>query len=266
MLKETMILNPLTHDSTHESVFTNSPLSRVIAQIRFPTQEEINNQDFIRPFGEILQASYPIVRPFQNKGVVIGPQGPIETRIDTTWRFSDVEDTWTVTLAREFIALETSAYTNREDFLDRLEKVLGIFQRHIGAASVDRIGIRYVYRFAGEDLDKLSELVRPELTGLLKSPFGDAVRHSMVDHEFELPDQNGRLRTRWGLVPAGTTIDPSAIPPMGAPSWILDLDGYALESRALDVESVVDESRDFCERVHTFLQWSITENFLARFG
>jgi uncharacterized protein (TIGR04255 family) len=260
------IKDPLTHPASEELVFQKGPLSRVIAQIRFPAQDSISDQDFVRPFGELLQATYPVVKPVQNKGVVIGPQGPIETRVDTSWRFMTQDESWTVTLSREFIALETQTYEGQEDFLERLESLLGMFQRHIGASSVDRIGVRYVWRLGAEDLEELTTLVRPDLTPIYLTNFSEQIRLSMSEHEFELPDQHGRLRARWGVIPPGGTLDPAAIPPIGAPTWLLDLDGYALESRALDVESVVDEVRDFCERLHVFLLWSVTDAFVAKYS
>lgn len=258
------IFDPLTQAPTEEVLLMHSPLSRVLAQIRFPTQESINSPDFVRPFAEIIQADYPVSRPIQNKGVVIGPQGPIEHRTDTTWRFGDEEGNWIVTLSREFLALETSQYTDRETFLLKLEKLLGVFQRHIGAASIDRIGVRYIYRFDGEDLEHLESLVRPTISGLMTGPMTAQIRLCMSEYEFEVPE-HGRLRTRWGLIPAGSTIDPSTIPPMGAPSFVLDLDAFAVESRALDIDNIVEEARDFAERLQTFLLWAVTNEFLSRF-
>lgn len=259
-----LILDPLTQPPTQEVVLADSPLSRVLAQIRFPTLEAVNNPDFVRPFAEIIQADYPVSRPIQNKGVVIGPQGPIEHRTDTTWRFGDEEGTWIVTLSREFLAIETTRYTTRDIFFERLEKLLGIFQRHIGAASIDRIGVRYIYRFEAEELEALEVLVRPEITGLLTGPMAPQTRLCMSEYEFEVPE-HGRLRSRWGLIPPGSTIDPSTIPPLGAPSFVLDLDAYAVESRALDIDNIIEETHDFAARLQMFLLWAVTDEFLNRF-
>jgi len=256
---------PLTGPPPAEVPLTDPPLVRVIAQVRFPLIASVEKRDFIAPFQEAIRKSYPVLRPEQSRGVVLGPEGVVESRSNTSWRFHDTDGAWRVTLAPDFLALETVKYTSRDDFLHRLKLVVQALEDHVDPQVVDRLGIRYVDRIPGVDLDDLPRLFRREVAGILATPLAAHARHAITESVFDLPD-GGQVTTRWGLIPAKGTVDPAAVDPIDEASWLLDVDVFRAETRALDTPALMSEARGFAERVYSIFRWAVTDAFLRRYG
>jgi len=87
--------------------------------------------------------------------------------------------------------------------------------------------------------------------------------HAVSDTLFQT--EGAQVRTRWGSLPAGTTIDPG-IEPAREPSFILDLDMFSTAPMPFDVVQVVTEAERFAERLYTIFRWAVTDRFLARYG
>ena len=162
---------PLTGPPPADVPLSNAPLVRVIAQVRFPLVASVEKRDFIAPFQEAIRSEYPVLRPEQSRSVVLGQQGVMDARATTVWRFHDASSAWRVTLAPDFLALETGRYTSRDDFLDRLKRVLDALVAHVNPKVIDRLGVRYIDRVAGDNLKDLPQLVRPEVCGVLSTPW-----------------------------------------------------------------------------------------------
>lgn len=259
--------NPLTGPSPAEVPLPEAPLVRVIAQVRFPLVASVEKQDFIAPFQEAIRDEYPVLRPEQTRSVILGPKGgPVEMRSNVMWRFHDAGSVWRVTLTTDFLALETTRYTSRDDFFDRLRRVLEALVEHIDPNVIDRLGIRYIDRVTGKNLKELSQLVRPEVCGVLSTPLASHAIHSISETLFSLPEDAGQVMGRWGLVPAHGTIDPAAVDPIDEPSWLLDIDAFQAESREFDVGAVLQQTRTFAERIYSVFRWAVTDEFLRRYG
>ncbi|MQA89431.1 MAG: TIGR04255 family protein [Gemmatimonas sp.] len=244
----------------------DAPLIRVLAQARFPLIASVQTRDFIGPFQEAIRRDYPILRPQQSRGVLLGVEGVVESRSSTVWRFQDSSDAWRVSLAPDFLAIETTRYTSRDDFLRRFELVLGALREHVDPQVIDRIGIRYIDRVAGDNLSDLPELVRPEIASVMATALAEDVRQAISENVFALPEDGGHLIARWGLVPPNGTVDPAAIDPISEASWLLDLDAYLEETQNFDPEELLAVTRRFAERIYTFFRWSVTDEFLRRYG
>lgn len=258
---------PLTGPPPTEVPLTDPPLIRVIAQVRFPLIASVERRDFIAPFQESIRKHYPVLRQEQSRGFVIPPAGGgVEARSTTSWRFQDADGLWRVVLAPSFLALETTKYTNRGDFLMRFGMVMRALENHIDPQVIDRVGVRYVDRVVGDNLTELPKLVRPEVGGILGTALQAHVKHTVTECAFELPAGAGNVTTRWGLVPAHSTADPAVLDVIDKPSWFLDLDAFKNESRALDVDAIVEQARGFAERNYSIFRWAVTEEFLRRYG
>ncbi len=131
---------------------------------------------------------------------------------------------------------------------------------------IDRIGVRYIDRVVGDNLRDLSQLVRPEVAGVLGSSLAAELQLAVAENVFVLPGGAGQLKARWGLVPARSTIDPGAVDAIAEPSWILDLDASATETREFDVDAAVTQARRFAERIYSFFRWTVDDEFLRRYG
>ncbi len=265
-MSDNALMNPLAGPPPIEVPLTNPPLVRVIAQVRFPTILSVENSDFIAPFQEDIRAEYPVLRSEQSRSVSVGENGVLGTHANALWRFQDTEGMWRVTLARDFLSLDTGGYNSRDDFLLRLELVVKALVSHVRPEVIDRLGVRYIDRVTGKDLADLPRLVRPEVCGIFSSPLAPQAGHSICEAEFDLPDKSGRLKTRWGLVPSNTTVDPAAIDAVEEASWLLDIDAFLVEQRKLEVGRVLREARGFAERIYSVFRWTVTDEFLRHYG
>lgn len=260
---------PLTGPPPPEVPLIDPPLVRVIAQVRFPLVASLEKREFIASFQEAIRESYPVLRPEEERSVVLGSQGVLETRSNSLWRFHEARGAWRVTLGPDFLALETTKYTSREDFIERLRLVLEALEEHVDPQVLDRLGVRYIDRVSGENLIALPQLVRPEVAGILGSPLSALAQHAISENVFILPGSMGQVTARWGLLAPRSTIDPAALDAIEEPSWILDTDAFQsfeAGSRQLDVDSVVEQARGFAERIYSIFRWAVTNEFLRRYG
>lgn len=258
--------SPLEGGPPLEVPLANAPLVRVIAQVRFPLIASIEKRDFIGSFQEAIRGTYPILRTEQTRSVVFGPEGMVEARTGTIWRFGSSEGSWRVALAPDFVALETGTYTSRDDFLRRFRDVLQALADHVKPQVTDRLGVRYIDQVAGEHFADLRDLVRAEVAGVWSTPLADHAKQSITENIFTLPDGSGDLKARWGVVPAEATVDPAAIEPVDTPSWVLDLDAFVVRQQAFDVDDLIERTTAFAERIYSFFRWTVTAEFLRRYG
>lgn len=264
-----ILVDPLTSDLPAEVPLANAPLVRVIAQVRFPQILSIANRDFVASFQEAIRPQYPILRPEQTQGWILGPQGipAMSTQPQVVWRFLDIEDKWRVSLAQDFVVIETTAYQSRADFFERFEAITRAIAEHVRPQTVDRIGVRYIDRIVGDALGNISTLVRPEVLGFVATDMAQHAQRTLSESVFSAPvEPNAQLLARWGLLPPGGTVDPAAIEPVPESSWILDLDMFSLQSRTFAPDELVAGARSYAERIYAFFRWAVTEDFLSLYG
>ncbi len=258
--------DPLTLATPTEVPLPRAPLIRVVAQVRFPQVLSIEKREFVAPFQEAIRARYAVLRAEQSQSVVVGPHGTSTLPPQIVWRFGDVDGAWRVSLAPDFAAIETTAYTSRQDFLERLEAIVLALAEHVNPRVLDRLGVRYIDRITGDATREVDRLVRPEVLGVVATPAANHVRHSLNESLFTVPDTRTQLLARWGLLPEGSTVDPAAIEPIASPSWILDLDMFRAEPGTFEPAAVVSDVREFAERIYTFFRWAVTDDFLRLYG
>jgi uncharacterized protein (TIGR04255 family) len=257
--------NPITDSPPEEISLKDAPLVRVIAQVRFPVIASIERRDFIGPFQEAIRSTYPILRQEKAMGVVVGPQGGAAVPPETIWRFLEEAGHWRVSLAPNFVALETLSYTSRSDFIERFKTVAEAVNEHIEPRIVARLGVRYIDRITDPHMDDIEKLVRKEMLGILASPMVEHVQHSLTETIFALPDSENKLLARWGCVPPKGTVDPNAIEPVDQKSWILDLDMFNDQQRQFAPDALAAEAQAFTERLYAFFRWAVTDEFLKRY-
>lgn len=258
------IADPLVAPPPAEVPLKDAPLVRVIAQVRFPAILAIEQRDFVAPFQEALRATYPVLRQEQTQGLLLSPTGVAQAKPQIAWRFSDVAGHWRVSLTPEFLALETTRYTSRSDFFQRLLAVVEALDEHASPKVIDRLGVRYIDRITGAAVDDIGDLVRAEVRGITGTIAAAHATHALSESMFQLPD--ARVIARWGQLPAGATVDPAAIEPAPEKSWILDLDMFSAAPMPFSVDHVVLEAQRFAERIYTIFRWAVTTDFLTRYG
>jgi len=243
-----------------------SPLTFVVAQVRFPLVVSIAEESFIGPFQELIRGTYGDLRREDEAQVLIGPDGVQTLKGGVVWRFSDSLSGWEVALTPEFVALATSQYTDRQDFLTRLRQVIDALETWLRPTKVRRLGVRYINRVQEPDhLEHLRALLRPEVLG----PYGvdrpEAVNltNALTEVDYQFTDETA-LKARWGVLGPKTTFDP-AIAPVDSPSWVLDLDA-SHDERDFDPAAIVDQVQLFTDRIYRYFRWAVTDEFLTLHG
>jgi uncharacterized protein (TIGR04255 family) len=258
--------DPLTGPLPKEVPLPNAPLVRVLAQVRFPEIVSLGTDGFVAPFQETVRSEYGILERAMAKTIEFGPAGTVDHPARTSaWRFLNTSREWCVTLAADFLTIETRAYTSRNDFLGRLEHVLTALDDCVEPATVHRIGVRYVDRVPNITPQDATALIRPDARGLLGTDMASRARFHLVDNLFDLPEER-RLRARWGMLAANMTIDPLTVEPISESCWVLDLDAFVEGEQPMDVTQIASHARALAEHAYMFFRWVVTDEFLRRFG
>ena len=258
---------PLHGPSPPEVPLPKAPLVRVIAQVRFPMLLTVRDHKGVAIFQEAIRNRYPHLDQQNTIMVVSGgaPAAANESLAVVHWRFADeaADFKWRVTLAHDFIALETRAYESRQDFMERLEAILQTLEETLAPTHMMRFGMRYIDQIKGEPMTRIDTLLRKEVLGVAPCA-GPDVRQVVT--EFSAPAEPGELLARWGRVPATMTVDPNLLPPITEDSWLIDLDVSSTRQIAFDAKGIVETARSAAERVYAVFRWMVTEEFLKEYG
>lgn len=250
----------------------NSPLTKVIAQVRFPPILSIQKPDIVADFQEALRTDYPLLQRNDVRNIEIAPD--VEPRISevVVWRLSNRSDsaTWRVSLGTDFVALETSRYVSRDDFLVRLRSVLSSTEECFHPAEAQRVGLRYIDRLEGEAVQRIDELIHPSVLGILQldedsvDMLGTATAHMMTQAQFIAVE--GIIQGRWGSVPPNSTYDPDALHPIGESSWVLDLDMSSPHTLPFASDELIGVTSAFAKRTYSVFRMMVNDAFLSFYG
>jgi uncharacterized protein (TIGR04255 family) len=242
------------------------PLARVLAQARFSPVLAISDETFAGHVQQRLLDEYPIARSDVEIGVMFAPGAealtPHQTRL---WRFHDTAEVWRVTLATNFVALETTDYGGHEDFFGRLERVLAVVGELVRPPQVERTGVRYIQRLTeADDLARIAEYVRPEIVGTCAlHDQGAEITLCLTQTQAVMDDTH--LTARWGILPPAAGIDP-AIEPVDAPTWVMDIDVFDERRELFDATALALRALEHSRRQYRFFRWAVEPAFLLRFG
>lgn len=269
-MKEPRPLNPTP---VREVPLPNAPLARVVAQARFPPILSIRNPDWAAAFQEELRETYPHLGKEQVHRIELNASQTPNVSQDLVWRLADSEQgpRWRVSLGEGFVSLETSDYDSRQDFLDRLRVVLATVEDTFKPADAQRLGLRYISRLTDDATERVGELIRPEVLGIMdpacdSSPkLGDSIIFMMTETRFLGPD--GRpIQGRWGALPPNTTYDPNTLEPVTGPSWVLDLDMATSAPSPFSTEDLLTTAGSFAESLYWLFRQMVTDEFLQFHG
>lgn len=267
-----MLTSPFSDESIEEVHLPNSPLERVIAQVVLPRLGRLSAafQDVVGP--ELIQHlldDYPFVEEGHEVSLTITPAGVNQERGSLVRVFRSVDRAWTATIGETSIALDTTAYTTRPDFIVRFSKLLRLVGKVLdipSGVSTQRIGVRYVNRITDRDLLlRANTLVRPQALGgqAVHRPEHVKLIHTMSDSLYVVGDR--QLQARWGLLPTGQPNGPG-LAGLPAPSWILDLDSYSQEAHLYDPDNLAAYADSLAFGAYRYFRWLVTDDFLRAFG
>ena len=263
---------PLIAAPPHEVPLPRAPLVRVIAQVRFPPILAIRNPDNVAVFQEALRETYPILAEDRVRSIDLTAGHTPNVSEGLIWRLADREKDlrWRVSLGVGFVALETSVYDSRRDFLERLRAVVVGLDEAFRPANAKRLGLRYINRLTNKAVERVGDLIRPKVLGIMQptedppTTLGDALVHLMTEAQFLA--QEGHIQGRWGKLPPNVTYDPDALEPIAEPSWVLDLDMFTSASQPFVSQELLTTAGHFAERLYSVFREVVTDEFLRFYG
>lgn len=239
----------------------NSPLVEVICQVQFSPILRIGAEPPAR-VQDALRGRFPKFGTNHGFAVdassIAGGEAPTVVRQPVSYRFSKTSESSAVTLAQDFFALSTEAYTVWSDFADDLERVRDAVVAEYDQLDVTRIGLRYVNHLLPDRLG-VSEpkgvlsFLAPPLVELLHSERPWSIPISFAS-QVELEADDGVLAIRlW--------FDRRSPTPL-----VLDFDYY---QENITSPGDLADLGSRCERFHTAIynafRWAIQDDHAGVF-
>jgi uncharacterized protein (TIGR04255 family) len=237
----------------------------VIAQVRFPTLLSVRSADRVSGFQDVVRDRYPYLEREDVAMLAVGPISVPDASHEAVvphWRFWDALRHWRATLNQDFLALETTTYESRVDFMAKFGEVLRAFHTIFQPNVALRIGMRYIDQIKPPQFERLSDLLIPEVLGAANIIGNDS---QYLITQVAATAKPGTLLARWGKLPKGMTVDPT-MQPAEEDSWMIDLDLSETGQMAFDPEALIARLRTYAERIYTVFRWMITEDFLREYG
>lgn len=259
------MVSPFSTRPVQSVPLVRTPLVVVLAQVRFPKTAPLGTEATITSLQQALRRDYPILRQQQSLGIVLTPQGLVQTGPEQVWQLQDKTSDWTISLTDTFVTLSTKRYESRKDLCERLSTVLAEVQQVADPVIYDRIGVRYVNRIEDDDFAQLGSLVRLELLGGRAVPLDGATQLVRSMGEAQFANGADVLQVRHAVLPPGESHDP-AIAAAARWSWVLDLDGYTDVPGDFSAGEITSRAERFAERAYTFFRWALTDRALSHFG
>ncbi len=257
--------NPFVGPVPETVHLTNTPLTGVLVQVRFPEILSIAKTDFIADFQESIRADYPLHHLDQNPALEVN-NNSVRQALEPNWRFFDKVRQWRLSLSTNFVALETRAYKSRLDFTERADAIMRALSKTIKPGLTTRIGVRYADQIHGPQWEKLSHFIRPEILGPYTGDYRKNLDRTL--NEIVCNTDVGRMTSRWGYAPANQTHQPELMPPISVPSWFLDIDAYNefVQPEAFDTDKIKDQVMQLATRAYGFFRWAVNDEFLKACG
>lgn len=244
----------------------HAPLAKVLMQVQYSRTPQLVTDAAEASIAESL-GRYPVRRRQPSTAfpsIVVNGQPlplPAPGLPGSMLQFTNPSATWQVAITDTAVSLETTEYSTRDDFCERSLEIFRAVAGVVLPPVVDRVGLRYIDRLSGELLPRVPQLVHPQLQALCESVEEPLrLRHSLTDSLIELSPTE-QLRIRSGQLPAGAAFDP-ALPPLGEPSWLLDIDAFTTQGGfAFEASELAARLRRFAEISYAFFRFATTEAF-----
>lgn len=251
----------------------NDQLAQVICQIRFSPVLRIRQDDAVVAFQETIRQAYPRYDKQQGVHVVLTPSGVQQQTVEgAQHRFEDTDGIFRVILAPDFIALETTTYSDIDAFAERISTLAAAVQEHYAPAEIQRVGLRFINELRFTSADPKTEMIDAIDSTLL----GAAGAPELADVAYgsqqvlELHGEDRRMLVRHGYQPGGTTVDPTG--PQGGsgsgsqadlnhPFYLLDIDVFAEPNLLYSQEAVEAHVREFNDDIRSFFAWGVREDY-----
>lgn len=178
---------PLSLPPPDRTRLARSLLELVVCQLRFETRRQVADAHVALAIHEALGGAEGRYPRFESLGqqavnVMVGPGGgpPAVSQQEVSgWRYQSADGSWIVSVTPDHVALETTRYTDWEEFSQRMRELVDVAATHVGPGIEQRLGLRYIDRINEVDASSPAEwepYLIPELLGLvLHEQLGPAV-------------------------------------------------------------------------------------------
>jgi len=251
---------------------TNAPLERVIAQVKFPPIHLAEKKGIHVGFHELIKREFPYCTPERLLQIAWAPEGGELKQMEAqnvSFRFASADKQWELVLADDFISLVCTRYDTRDEFVQRLRLAIDIAANHFGIAYWGRLGLRYINRGPrSEDRarDQFQQMLKAEYRGIPGTTLLDGMTNCLFSAEWNFGGVFAAVRH--GLLAAGTTYEPSGVPPWAKEGWILDIDVFLNPERSGQVESFTADTvcakfSELADREYCIFRELVTPEFIA---
>lgn len=265
------VTSPFALEPLPEVSLGSTPLVAVLFQARFPMQvSKLHHALRVGELQDALADEYPFANQQDSFNFLVQPgQPPVPQQGPPTWVLQDESETWTCNISADSVALTSSKYASRRDFVERAERLLAAIESIAAPPRINRLGIRYLNRVENPD-SAVTSWTRTLATGargiLSVVEAGDRpnIQTSISHVQYKWPDSEEQLQGRWGILPPGAVIDAS-MPPSPHESWVLDIDCYAEAEASFSAKPLAARMDDLAARAYRFFRWVVSPESLARF-
>ena len=260
--------NPLTSPPPPEIPLRDSPLVIALAQVRFPTILSVNNPTHIAGFQESIRGDFPDYSQEGAMGVQTTAEGVQIVVPSSMHRFRN-EAGWTASLCQDFLAVHTTDYQNRDDFIGRFKSVVESLHKNLNPSRVNRLGVRFVDRIGSEDeLQGIAAFVNPEFLGPEVFRRAPKPPPQIMSRQL-LSAREGEVIAQWGFRSPNEKLPPGfdAVDALPGPSWILDLDMHTPEQmEGFNPDAVSKKTGEFVDRIYAIFRHVFLSEFIRKRG
>lgn len=240
-----------------------SPLGRVICQVRHEREMSTTDPKRALAVHEKLRDAYPRLDEINSQEIALsanaqGVQSIQQSETRGGWKFSSVHDDWTVTIAPDFFALDTTNYLDWEDFVERLRNLVSVVDEVFDLTVEKRLGLRYVDNISMPAVKKpadWSHWIDTSLLGPIVHPaIGDGVtstQNAFVVHAGDGQD---------AVVRHGCIQDAS-----GELAYVLDTDCFRAKGMPLEPNRLMAGAEELHTLALQLFQASITDELRSYF-
>jgi uncharacterized protein (TIGR04255 family) len=278
-----MALKFVEHDDV---VFRRAPLLSVLCQIKFDPVLSLLSDVGVAGFQESIRHLYPRLHVEQLERLEVSGSPAIPQRrfglsqSAPIWRHIDEELRWRVSVAADFIAIETPSYRDFEEFSDRLMFVLNAIERTVHPGDSTRIGLRKINVLSHPEISTAADwrrFLRPELIGIIGTEhpgqlmlglsdvrFGEGlselvVRHGGVPDDFVEQLRRSLVVSPVDAVPAASEADATRSHIREpAHDYLLDLDYSTIAPYPVrDGDDLAEVLQEFSDGITSFFHWAV---------
>ena len=248
-------------------IYRRNPLKQVICQLKYP---EILRIDTEQPsqFQEVVRHKFPVLVDEQDGATFPLPE-PVSELIphelllslqrtqNRRFQFRSRDKNWIISLTKDFVALETSAYVRWEQFRDNVKLVIRALEEAYAATYLIRIGLRYrnVIDRKALELDAIpwGELLTSSILGPLDAP---PIIDEILEHHgtflLQLDDERDVVRIQHGLATDETADTGNFV-------YLLDHDFFTKNDVETEIRDVVSRFDLFNLQNRRLFSWCIKD-------